>query len=119
MQKTLMTSVKLQKKLNQKMMQRIICDGYGMKGKSKWIIEAVEQFLLLPNYPELVDIADDMNELNEMASLRLTESLTCKIEKAIVQIRKHYPIMEGVKSNLIRASIVQRLIREPTSVTEV
>lgn len=114
-----MTSLKLQKLLHYKMQQRIISDGYGMRGKSKWIIEAIEMFLELPDYPTLVDIADDMDQLSEIVSIRLPEDLMIKIERAIINVRRHFPAMEGVKSNVVRASIMQRLLREPTSVTEV
>ncbi|MDA8561708.1 hypothetical protein N9L02_01175 [Gammaproteobacteria bacterium] len=115
----MMTTVKLQKKLNFKMLQRIISDGYGMRGKSKWIIEAIELFLALDDYPSLVDIAVDMDQLTEVVSIRIPNLLLDKLDLAIIKVRRFYPAMEGVKSNLIRASIMQRLIREPTSVTEV
>lgn len=114
-----MTSIKLQKLLHYKMQQRIISDGYGMRGKSKWIIEAIERFLQLPDYPSLVDIADDMDHLSEVVSIRLPEDLMTKIDQAVIKVRRNYPAMEGVKSNVVRASIMQRLLREPTSVTEV
>lgn len=100
------------------MQQRIISDGYGMRGKSKWIVEAIESFLMLTDYPTLADIACDMDQLSEVISIRLPDALMSKLDKAIIEVRRHYPAMEGVKSNLIRASIMQRLIREPTSVTE-
>jgi hypothetical protein len=119
MTKKLMTSIKLQKLLHYKMQQRIISDGYGMRGKSKWIIEAIEMFLTLPDYPALVDIAGDMDQLSEIVSIRLPEELMAKMDQAILKVRRHYPVMEGVKSNVVRASIMQRLLREPTSVTEV
>lgn len=118
MENIVMTSIKLQKKLNYKMQQRIISDGYGMRGKSRWMIEAIENFLIMPDYPTLVDIAADMHQLSEIISVRLPETLMDKIEKAIIEVRKNFPAMEGVKSNLIRASIIQRLIRQTTSVTE-
>ena len=114
-----MTSIKLQKLLHHKLQQRIINDGYGMRGKSKWIIEAIEMFLEIPDYPSLVDIADDMNQFSEILSIRLPEELMSKIDGAIVKVRRRYPVLEGVKSNLVRASIMQRLLREPTSVAEV
>jgi hypothetical protein len=119
MQRKVVTSIKLQKKLHHRLQQRIIEDGYGMRGKSKWIIESIESLLDLSDYPTLVDIAEDMNQLTDILSLRLPESLMLKIEKAVIQVRKQYPTIEGVKSNLIRASIVQRMLREPTTVTEV
>jgi hypothetical protein len=114
----MMTSIKLQKPIHYKMLQRIISDGYGMRGKSQWIVEAVESFLQLADFPTLTDIADDMSQLSETISIRLPESLVCKIDQAVIAVRRHYPSMEGVKSNLIRASIMQRLIRQATSVTE-
>lgn len=119
MQRKVVTSIKLQKKLHHRLQQRIIEDGYGMRGKSKWIIESVESLLGLDDYPTLVEIAEDMNQLTEIVSIRLPEDLMLKIERAVVQVRKQYPSIEGVKSNLIRASIVQRLLREPATVTEV
>lgn len=114
-----MTSLKLQKKLHLRLQQRIIEDGYGMRGKSKWIIEAIEDLLSLSDYPTLVDIAEDMDHLTDMLSIRVPETLIIRIEKAIVHIRKQYPTIEGVKSNLIRASILQRLLKPSTTVTEV
>mgnify|MGYP003574936701 CR=1 FL=1 len=119
MDKKVMTSIKLQRNLHRRLEQRVIEDGYGMKGKSKWIIESIESLLQLSDYPTLVDIADDMDQLSDIVSIRIPEGLMLQIERAIVQVRKQYPTIEGVKSNLIRASILQRLLREPTSVTEV
>lgn len=114
-----MTSIKLQKKLHKKLQQQIIEDGYGMRGKSKWIIESIDSLLQLADYPTLVDIAVDMDHLSDMVSIRVPEDVMLRIEQAVVQVRKQYPTIEGVKSNLIRASIIQRLLRPSTSVTEV
>ena len=113
-----MTSIKVQKLLHYKMQQRVIGDGYGMRGKSKWIMEAIEGFLQLPDYPSLTDIAGEMEQLTEVVSIRLSDELMDKLDKAIIKVRRQYPAMEGVKSNLIRASIMQRLIRATASVTE-
>lgn len=119
MQKKVMTSIKLQKNLHRRLQQRIIEDGYGMRGKSKWIIESIEALLAIHDFPTLVDIAEDMDQLSDMVSIRLPESMMIRIEQAIIQVRKQFPALEGVKSNLIRASIIQRLLRQPTTVTEV
>ena len=117
-QKKIMTSLKIQRNLHRCLQRRIIEDGYGMRGKSRWMIEAIESFLSLPDYPTLVNIAEDMDQLTDMVSIRLPEILMLRIEKAILHIRRQYPTSEGVKSNLIRASILQRLLRN-TTVTEV
>lgn len=116
--KKIMTSIKVQKLLHYKMQQHIIRDGYGMRGKSKWIMEAIEDFLQLPDYPSLTDIAVEMEQLTEIVSIRMPDELMSKLDHAIIKVRRQYPAMEGVKSNLIRASIMQRLIRATASVTE-
>lgn len=119
MENKVMTSIKLQKTLHQRLQERIIADGYGMRGKSRWINEAIASFLELQDYPTLVDIAEDMGQLNEMVSIRVPEDTIVKIERAVVHVRKQYPTLEGVKSNLIRASIIQRLLGNTTTVTVV
>ncbi len=119
MHKKVTTSIKLQKNLHRRLQQRIIEDGYGMRGKSKWIIESIESLLRLSDYPTLVDIAEDMDQFSDMVSIRMPEELMIRIEKAIVHIRTQFPTIEGVKSNMIRASIMQRLLQPSASVTEV
>jgi predicted transcriptional regulator len=111
MSELVMTSIKLPKQTHQKMLEKIISDGYGMKGKSRWIVEAITNFLALQNFHELVDIATDISDVTEMVTIRLPNEVAAKIDKAIIAVRKCYPAMEGVKSHIIRASIMQRFIR--------
>lgn len=105
------TSFKIPLTLQNELLQKIICDGYGMRGKTKWIIESIETFLQLPNYPELVEFASDSEGHQAVISIRLPESTVVKIEEAILEVRKKFPLLEGVKGSMIRASIYQRLIR--------
>lgn len=116
--KTVMTSIKLHYQLHYKLQQSVINNQYGMRGKNKWIVEAIEAFLRLPDYPHLVDIANYSNQQTVVMSLRLPEILMHQLDRAIIHVRRQFPAMEGVKSNLIRASIIQRLLRSGTSVTE-
>lgn len=116
--KSIMTTIKLPKPIYQRLLNRVVNDGYGLRGKSKWIIDAIEIFLALPNYPELVDIANDMEDLTEMVSMRLHSELMTKIDRAVIEVRLQYPAMEAVRSNIIRASIIQAIIRNPASATE-
>ena len=104
-------SFKIPTSLERELLQCVIADGYGMRGKSIWVIEAIESFLKIPNYPELVEIAASTEGFNETASVRVPRELLDKINQAALEIRKIYPSLEGVKSNMIRASICQRLLR--------
>lgn len=108
--KIISMSAKVPKSLHQVMLERVIKDGYGMRGKSKWINNAIERFLLIPNYPELVEIANDMEEVTEAINFRVSEEMLLRLDQAVIEIRKQYPALEGVKSNIIRASILQSLI---------
>jgi hypothetical protein len=112
------TSVKIQKQFHQLMLEHIIKDGYGMRGKSKWIIEAIQNFIEIPGFVDFVDIADEASTLDEIISLRIPSGTNIKLENALIEVRKKFPTMEAVKSKLVRASITQRLLRG-TSVTEV
>ena len=114
-----MTSIKLSKNIEMAMLQRVIAEEYGMRGKSKWIKESIEEILSLPNFPELVDIADELEHLEKVASIRFPDTMMLTIDEAVIKVRQSYPAMEGVRSKIIRAAILQKLIRKPTSVTEV
>lgn len=104
------TTVKFPENVIHRLEAAVVGDGYGMRGRSRWILEAIETFLKMPNYAELVYIADDMENLGKTVSVRLSLPLMKKIEAAALEVRKIYPGLEGVKSNLIRASIIQRLL---------
>lgn len=111
MTNSVMTTVKLPKQVYQKLLERVVADGFGLRGKSKWIINAIEHFLTLDNYPELVDIANDLENLTQVLSMRLPLNLMNQLDRAVIEIRKRYPAMEGVRSRIIRASIIQAIIR--------
>lgn len=107
-----MTTLKLPATLEKEMLYRIIEEGYGMRGKSRWVTEAIEQFLLLENFWEYVQLAEDIENLTQSMSIRLPELIAQKLEDARIKVRNVYPGIEGVKSLIIRASILQRLIRQ-------
>ena len=111
--KTINSSVKISSNLNQQMSIQVIKDGFGMRGKNKWVVEAIENFLKLDDYVDLVELASDVEDLSSTISLRLPLVLVEKIDKAILQIRKKYPLIEGVQSHIIRASMLQKIIRSP------
>jgi len=106
-------SATLPTELHQKVLAKIIEDRYGMRGKSKWVKEALESFLSMQNYPEFVDIGQEMEdfEMKDILSLRVPGELYAKLEDGVIAVRKFFPEMEGVKSKIIRASLMQRLIR--------
>lgn len=109
--KALTISFKIPITLNQKMNEKIIVDGYGMRGKSRWVKEAIEALLTYSDFPELVSFSDAIENTNYANSIRIPRQLLLNIENAVIAVRKEYPDLEGVKSRIIRTAILQRLIR--------
>jgi hypothetical protein len=109
---TLTGTFKILDTLNRKVDEKIIADGYGMRGKSRWIREAIEDLFTYSDYAELVSLSDDTENCKCSISIRLPRTLFLDIEKAVINIRKEFPELEGIKSKIVRTAIVQRLIRK-------
>ena len=97
--------------LKKELLEHVIKEGYGLRGKSKWISEAVESLLNLNDYRELISYNDEMHGFDEMETAVIEYSLKSKLEHAILEVRKEYPTLEGVKSRILRTAIMQRIIR--------
>ena len=105
------TTIRLPKSTQDEMVQTIIANGYGMRGKSRWVEEAISQLLAIKDFHELVDIGDEISELEAVESIYLTLGLKKDLDSALIVVRQFYPSMEGVQSCIIRTSIIQRLLR--------
>jgi len=97
--------------LQKDLRERIVKDGYSLRGKSKWVAEAIRSLFLIRNFPELVNYSDELQKLEKAETIVIDYPLKLDLEKAIVAIRKEFPILEGVKSRIVRAAILQRLLR--------
>lgn len=106
-------TVRVPKQMQENLFRAIVDDGYKMRGKSLWVNEAIENFLKMEFFVDYVDIGSEVGD----GELLVTESFYLPIttidylEQAVVEIRKQYPKIEGVKSIIIRSSILQRLFR--------
>ncbi len=97
----------LQKECREKIMK----DGYDMRGKSRWISEAIELLLAMKNYPELVNLSNQMKGFEKVESVVMTKDLKKLLDNAVIEIRKPYPSMEGVQSGIVRTAIMQRILQ--------
>ncbi len=91
--------------------ERMVSEGYDLKGKSKWISEAVNELLATDNFSELVNINDQMQNFGKLDSISIDQELKTKLDNAIIEIRRNFPSIEGVQSKILRTAIVQRLLR--------
>lgn len=103
-------SVTLPKKACQEIRGRMLQDGYTLREKSKWYSEAIEEFLKHPNFYEYVESASLIVDFSIAENIYIPTELDEKLEKAIIEVRKNCPSLDGVKSLIVRASVIQRLI---------
>lgn len=96
----------LQRDLKEKMTK----DGYDLKGKSRWVSEAIESLFGFSNYIDLVKLNDEMSGFEKTESVLVERSLKQQINDAVIGIRQKYPTIEGVQSRILRTAIVQRLL---------
>lgn len=105
-------TVRFSYKLKSEMQQDIIKLGYGLHGKSRWICEAMQEFLSRADYLTIVDNGMGINqgELNSVEAFYVDADTIVLLRKAIMEIRQQYPLFEGVQSAIIRACAVSRLL---------
>ena len=65
---------------------------------------------MLKDYHTLVEMAELLDDLYKTENFYITPDLEDKLEAAIIEVRRKYPALEGVKSLIVRASIVRRLV---------
>ena len=110
MNKKIKISFALPAGLQKDLKERMIKDGYDLKGKSKWVAEAVQNLLSTREYVDLVKIGDEIHNLGKLESVLIDRDLKAEVNKAAITIRIQYPDIEGVQSNIFRTAIIQRLL---------
>ncbi len=108
------TSFKISSGLEKMVHERMISEGYGLRGKSKWINDAIHYFLAME-----IDLCIDaiieasfLEKLDKVVSFRPTPESSQLISDWLIKVRKVNPELEGVKSNIIRAAITQTIIQK-------
>jgi O-methyltransferase involved in polyketide biosynthesis len=97
--------------LQKEFREQIVKDGYDMRGKSRWIAEGIQALLDMKNYPELVNLSNEMKGFGKMESVVISKDLKSLMDQAVIHVRKQYPSIEGVQSGIVRTAIIQRLLR--------
>ena len=96
--------------LQQELKEKMTKEGYDLKGKSRWVSEAVERLFDFNDYIELVKLNDEMSGFEKTESIVVDRNLKQLIGEAVIGIRQKYPAIEGVQSRILRTAIVQRLL---------
>lgn len=96
--------------LQRELKEKIVMDGYNLKGKSQWVEEAVERLLHIESYIDLVKVNDEMHGFEKFESILIEKSLKTKLDESVIQVRRKYPELDGVQSRIMRTAIIQRLL---------
>ncbi|HEU5281103.1 MAG TPA: hypothetical protein VFU82_03890 [Gammaproteobacteria bacterium] len=96
--------------LQKDLKERIVQDGYSLKGKSQWVSEAIEHLLNKESYIDLVKVNDVMQGFEKLESVLVEKNLKSKLEASVINIRRKYPEIDGVQSRIMRTAILQRLL---------
>ena len=105
------TTLVMPEEMKKELRIRVVQDGYGLRGKSKWVSEAIINFLDLDRFHDFVEISESLNRLTDPDTIVIDGNLEEMLNKAVIEIRKTQPLMEGLRSKIIRAAILQRLVR--------
>ena len=102
-------NVILPKNTKKEIRERMLQEEYSLREKSKWICESISELLSLEDYPQYVKTAGLMSNLADVETIYITEDLDQQLDDAILAVRKEYLELDGIKSLIVRASIVRRL----------
>jgi hypothetical protein len=87
---------------------------YGLREKSRWLVEAIKAFLELNNYRDYIMYCCEIKGLDAKESFLIPSELKERIDEEYYIIRKDNPYIEGIKSAILRAAIIQRISRGDT-----
>lgn len=106
------TTIRIPLPLEKKLLSAVVDSNYGMRGKSRWVEEAILNLLNTEGYSDHVnwDLTSENREKTKIMSLSFDKNTMDKLDSAVVEVRKYYPKLEGVKSRIIRAAIMQRVL---------
>ncbi|MEA3413568.1 MAG: hypothetical protein U9R74_18855 [Pseudomonadota bacterium] len=104
------TTVRLPHRLKQDMVRRMVDDDYGLRGKSRWICEAVEQLLGRTGWTDEM-LGDYLLESDDTDVVTLTPHAVEIINRAIPAAIEEYPVLKGgAQSAIIRTAINARVM---------
>jgi hypothetical protein len=109
------TSVLLPQAIKYQFELALAADGYGRQGGSRWIREAIISLVDHDPGMSTVGLGEDRQRFPALRTLELDEASSRALEKAVLIVRSQDPLIEGVRSAVIRAAIRHRLTRSDRS----
>ena len=102
-------TVKMPSYLKQELPTRIIQDGYNMREKSKWVVEAVRSLLANKEWEGAL-LSEIMNKPDTHDVFSLPSDLVNEMSREAGRISMEKPSLNANQSTIIRAAINRRLL---------
>jgi len=95
------------------MLAIIKAEGYGQRGKAKWISEAIVDLIDNKEFLELMSVGLDepSDLLSAPDGISVNTDVRTKLDEALKTLRLEYPESQSYQSAIVRTAIFQRLIR--------
>lgn len=97
--------------------KRVVEEGYGLRGRSKWLREALQQLVHYEDYVQLIGMPQGVKSARNVTFTLDDESMQA-LNKAVADVRASNVFAEGVSSEVIRTAIYQRLLRTSTETSK-
>ncbi len=82
---------------------------YGMKAKSRWITDAINNLFDTDKSLTSVGVGDDITQNDDVDTINIPEGMREPIIQAISTLRRREPLWAGPQGALIRTAIRKRL----------
>lgn len=86
--------------------------GVSSRQRSQWIEDAINRFLALEKRQELISQAVEMTNLKVRLYFFMSKGTRDKINEVTLLFKQDHPEIEGVQSKIVRASIMQKMLRD-------
>ena len=114
-------SFKIPASLEKEMNQKLVAENYGLRGKSKWICDAIYKFLTFSDKEfvlDCIELSDGVENLTKSISFRPTKQIDDLLDDWIIRVRTKMPLIEGLKSKIIRTAIIHNLLGSLESISK-
>lgn len=106
-------TVRISRKMKLEIEKNIQLYGYGKRGKSRWLSDAIVRFGNLNNIVSLIEEGQEINQakLSLVEAFYLNDEYNEKLIQLMIRARENLPLLKGVQSVIIRACIIAKLAR--------
>jgi metal-responsive CopG/Arc/MetJ family transcriptional regulator len=106
--------VRLPDALLKELNQAILSENYGLKGRSKWVEEAICFLISLENFEDLVTLDETISTTLLHCSFTLSKNIRTLLDDALIKIftKAKAEYRQNLSmSSIVRTAILQRLLR--------